>query len=89
MSSLGPVTTETAYRAFGRATGACPNCWAAWVNARPRPGLGYCWHGKIAWRLTTRLEMVSMADVTRDEHRAMMEYQIEMDSLQRPANLTL
>jgi hypothetical protein len=30
---------------------ACPNCWPAWLNSRPRAALGYYWHGKTAWQV--------------------------------------
>jgi hypothetical protein len=63
--------------------GACPNCWRAWLYARPRTELGYCWHGKIAWRLKPDAELAVVAGVTRDEHRTMLEYVNEMESAAR------
>jgi hypothetical protein len=48
--------------------------------------LGYCWHGKIAWRVKSGAELAVAAEITREEHRAMLEYVNEMESVVRPAN---
>jgi hypothetical protein len=37
--------------------------------ARPRNAIGYCWHGKAAWRVKSGALVVE-AGVTREEHRA-------------------
>jgi hypothetical protein len=59
---------------------ACANCWRAWLNSRPRSALGYCWHGKVAWRVKSGALAIAEG-VTRDEHRAMLEYANDMESL--------
>ena len=64
-----------------RPADACANCWSAWFNARPRAALGYCWHGKVAWRVKASGEFVSSAGVTREEHLAMVEYLAELASV--------
>ena len=62
---------------------ACPNCWRAWLNTKPRTMLGYCWHGKVAWRVKSGALAV-VDGVTREEHRAMLEYANEMESVAMP-----
>ena len=65
-------------------TSSCPNCWRAGLNTRPRTALGYCWHGKIAWRLKSGADLAVAPEVTREEHRAMLEYVNDMESVTRP-----
>ena len=61
---------------------ACPNCWRAWLVG-PRESIGYCWHGKVAWRVKSGALSV-VPGVMREEHRAMMEYVDEMEAIMRP-----
>jgi hypothetical protein len=63
--------------------GACPNCWRAWL-AGPQSGIGYCWHGKIAWRVKSGSLAVAEG-VTREEHRAMLEYENEIEAVMHSA----
>jgi hypothetical protein len=56
---------------------ACPNCWRAWLVG-PRSAIGYCWHGKMAWRVKAGGVLAVEAGVTREEYRAMLEYVNEM-----------
>ena len=49
----------------------------------PRAALGYCCHGKVAWRVKGA-ELAVAAGVTREEHRAMLEYVNDMESVTRP-----
>ena len=63
-------------------TEACPNCWCVWLVG-PRDSIGYCWHGKVAWR-PKQSGLVVTAEVTREEHRAMLEYVREMEALTAP-----
>jgi hypothetical protein len=60
-------------------TDACPNCWRAWFTG-PRNAIGYCWHGKVAWGVKSG-PLAVVPGVTREEHRAMLEYLNEMESL--------
>ena len=63
--------------------GACPNCWRVWL-AGPRSAIGYCWHGRVAWRVKIGAELAVAAGVTREEHRAMLEYMNEIELLAQP-----
>jgi hypothetical protein len=47
--------------------------------------LDNCWHGKIAWRVKSGAELAVAAEITREEHRAMLEYVNEMESVMRSA----
>jgi hypothetical protein len=60
---------------------ACLSCWRTWLNARPRAELGYCWHGKVAWRVKAGDELAIAEGVTREEHLAMLEYLNEIELL--------
>jgi hypothetical protein len=51
---------------------ACDTCWRSWLNSRPRPDIGYCWHGQIAWRIRPSGEFIAAAGVTREKHRALV-----------------
>ena len=68
---------------IGAPAGACPNCWRVWLVG-PRSSIGYCWHRQTAWRVKSGALSV-LAGVTREEHRAMMEYVDEMEAIMRPA----
>jgi hypothetical protein len=57
---------------------SCPNCWRAWFVG-PRGAIGYCWHGKVAWRLKAGGELAIAPEVTRPEYRAMIEYTNDID----------
>jgi hypothetical protein len=35
---------------FVKPVAICLNCWRAWLVGS-RDSIGYCWHGKIAWRV--------------------------------------
>jgi hypothetical protein len=61
---------------------ACPNCWRAWLVG-PRSAIGYCWHGKVAWRVKSGALAVAV-EVTRDEYRAMLQYVSELEAVMRP-----
>jgi hypothetical protein len=63
---------------FVQPTPACPNCWRAWLTGA-RDSIGYCWHGKIVWRVKSDA-LVVLPGVTREEHRAMLEYESEMEA---------
>ena len=63
----------------GAPVGACPNCWRAWLVGS-RNSIGYCWHGKVAWRVKSGALSV-VPGVTREEHRAMVEYMSEMEAI--------
>lgn len=52
-----------------RPNGACINCWRVWLT-RPRNVLGYCWHGKVAWRIRPSGEFITASGINRDRHRA-------------------
>jgi hypothetical protein len=64
-------------------TGACPNCWRAWL-AGSRNSIGLCWHGKVAWRVKSGALSV-VPGVTREEHRAMIQYVNEMEAVCDPS----
>jgi hypothetical protein len=68
---------------IGAPAGACSNCWRAWLVG-PRDAIGYCWHGKVAWRVKSGGELAVAADVTRDQRRAMLEYVSEMAAVMQP-----
>jgi hypothetical protein len=38
-----------------------------------------CWHRKVAWRVKSGDELVIAVGVTREEHRAKLEYVSEME----------
>src|SRR5450759_5456865 len=78
------LATPVGVQAWCLSISACRTCWRAWLNARPRTTLGYCWHGKIAWRVKSDAELTVAAGVTRQEHRAMLEYVNEMESVMTP-----
>jgi hypothetical protein len=80
MPPLDPALGLSA--SIGAPAGACPNCWRAWL-VRPRDAIGYCWHGKVAWRVKSGALAVA-PEVTRDEYHAMAEYITEMESVMRP-----
>ncbi len=48
---------------------ACPNCWHVWL-ARPRNAVGYCWHGRVAWRVRPGGEFITADGVDRVKHMA-------------------
>jgi hypothetical protein len=43
--------------------------------------IGYCWHGKVAWRVKSSGELAVAPEITRDEYHAMVEYTNEMELL--------
>jgi hypothetical protein len=47
---LDDVPESSTNAALSAPADACPNCWRAWL-AGARNSIGYCWHGKIAWRV--------------------------------------
>jgi hypothetical protein len=51
---------------------ACPTCWRAWLNTRPRSALGYCWHEHLAWRVKESGALVTAQGIDRAEHLAMV-----------------
>ena len=51
---------------------ACETCWRVWLNSRPRESLGYCWHGRVAWRVRPNGEFITTAGVDRIKHRAIV-----------------
>ena len=56
---------------FIKPTEVCLTCWRVWL-ASPRNALGYCWHGKIAWRVRPSGEFITAQDVDRSKHLAMI-----------------
>jgi hypothetical protein len=50
---------------------ATDNCWRVWLT-RPRNALGYCWHGKVAWRTRPSGEFITASEVDRAKHLAMV-----------------
>jgi hypothetical protein len=84
-SSLNTIPNDRrAVRNFTKPAAACQNCWRAWLTG-PRNSIGYCWHRKIAWRAKSGAEFAVVVGVTREEHRAMLEYVNEMESVLSPA----
>jgi hypothetical protein len=71
----------SASNALSAPAGVCPNCWRVWL-AGSKSSIGYCWHGKIAWRSKSGALAVAPG-VTRDEHRAMLKYATEIESVTR------
>jgi hypothetical protein len=51
--------------------GACPNCWRVWL-AGPRNTLGYCWHGRVAWRVRPSGEFIAAPGTDKTKHLAMV-----------------
>ena len=80
---MPPLDSALGLSASVAPAGACPNCWRAWL-AGTRSSIGYCWHGKVAWRVKSGALTV-VPGVTREEHRAMLEYVDEMEAIMRPA----
>jgi hypothetical protein len=69
---------------------ACSTCWRAWLNSRPRKSLGYCWHGKVAWRVRPSGEFITAADVDRAKHLGMVRaLQKRETSRNQPAVATM
>jgi hypothetical protein len=50
--------------------------------------VGYCWHGKVALRVKSGA-LAIVDGVTREEHRAMLEYANEMESVAMPLGALL
>jgi hypothetical protein len=51
---------------------SCDTCWRSWLNSRPRPDIGYCWHGRVAWRIRPSGEFLAVDGITREKHLAMV-----------------
>jgi hypothetical protein len=82
--SVPPLDHVLGLSSVDAPAGTCPNCWRAWL-AGPRDSIGYCWHGKVAWRVKSGA-LVVLPGVTREEHRAMLEYIDEMEAIIRPTD---
>jgi hypothetical protein len=84
---LDDIPRLSAHAVLSTPAGACPNCWKAWLIG-PRSAIGYCWHGKVAWRVKSSVLSV-VPEVTREEHRVMLEYVSEMEDVMRPNLISL
>jgi len=50
---------------------ACPNCWRVWLTG-PQSSVGYCWHGRVAWRVRPSGEFITAPGVDKNKHLAIV-----------------
>jgi len=50
---------------------ACRGCWLSWATSIAPLRVGFCWHGKVAWRRKPRGQLVTF-ECSRDEYRELL-----------------